>query len=398
MNVLTGIVLYVSICVCSLLLHICIPSHVTYGYCCDNVTRKPLVYNLNGFLMLCTSTAIFLLLPLHFKLALYDHYREVSLAACVLGIVMSQIFYVRGGRERYVRCLTVDQLDNVARAPILAPITVSRSFSSFLSDFFLGLEFNPRYLTVYNTIDVKMFLYALGAILLQLNNMSFLYHHLQQQQQLSTAFLTYFILFTWFTCEYMLLEKPHLYTYDIFAEKIGFKLIWGCMCFYPQFYPLNGYVLCDNIDLDSDISCTTSHMISALFFIGWIITRGANMQKYYFKRYPNQRYAFCGLVEQVTLPNTKILISGFWGCSRHLNYLGEIIQAVAISLPLILTSFSRRNGDITLIFMALSYPLYYICLFIPRQLADEEVCRRKYGKVWKLYEEKVKYRIIPFVY
>lgn len=25
-----------------------------------------------------------------------------------------------------------------------------------------------------------------------------------------------------------LFQEPHLYTYDLFCEKLGFKLAWGC--------------------------------------------------------------------------------------------------------------------------------------------------------------------------
>ena len=50
------------------------------------------------------------------------------------------------------------------------------------------------------------------------------------------------------------------------------------------------------------------------------------------------------------------------------------------------------------IIIALSYPMYYVLLFVPRQIDDDLVCSQKYGAEWDDYVKKVKYRIIPFVY
>ena len=41
------------------------------------------------------------------------------------------------------------------------------------------------------------------------------------------------------------------------------------------------------------------------------------MQKYYFKTDPRLRYVLFGLVEQRTVPGTKLLCSGFWGMARY---------------------------------------------------------------------------------
>ena len=48
--------------------------------------------------------------------------------------------------------------------------------------------------------------------------------------------MLYCALFLWFVAEYLVFERVHLYTYDIFAERLGFKLGWGCFAFYPYFY------------------------------------------------------------------------------------------------------------------------------------------------------------------
>jgi delta14-sterol reductase len=44
------------------------------------------------------------------------------------------------------------------------------------------------------------------------------------------------------------------------------------------------------------------------------------------------------------------------------------------------------------------YPLYYVVLLFPRQMADDKLCGAKYGALWNEYKKKVPYRIIPFVY
>jgi len=52
----------------------------------------------------------------------------------------------------------------------------------------------------------------------------------------------------------------------------------------------------------------------------------------------------------------RVLTSGFWGVSRHVNYLGEILQAVALAM------LSGCYGHSRLLWIAWLYPLYYILL------------------------------------
>lgn len=201
---------------------------------------------------------------------------------------------------------------------------------------------------------------------------------------------TYVACFAWFLLEYLLGEQVHLYTYDIFAEKIGFKLVWGCLVFYPFFYCIGIFPLVTT-PLTSDISPTTAMLITSLFILGWIITRGANLQKFWYRLYPEQKY-FLGCIPQKTLPNSRILISGWWGIARHFNYFGEILQAFALSLP----GFFVATGYIR--WLPFLYPLYYVLLFVPRQIDDDALCKAKYGQVWDEYTALVPYRIVPGVW
>jgi protein-S-isoprenylcysteine O-methyltransferase Ste14 len=255
---------------------------------------------------------------------------------------------------------------------------------NFLADFFLGRLENPQLWG--GRIDAKMYLYLIGAILLELNVLSFAAHHYllfgmeaSLGIYLATALLTYFVV------DYLTFEEVHLYTYDFFAERVGFKLGWGCIAFYPFFYSIP---IWSTADLPaSDTPTYLLALYALLFFLSWSLARGANMQKYFFKKDPTK--SFLGIKpETITDGNKTLLVNGFWGLSRHINYLGEIGMATAIVLA---------AGHPTLLWPWL-YPLYYVALLFPRQHDDDKRCALKYGPLWDEYLKKVPYRIIPKVY
>ncbi|MBL8992504.1 MAG: DUF1295 domain-containing protein, partial [Spirochaetia bacterium] len=235
--------------------------------------------------------------------------------------------------------------------------------------------------------DAKMFLYLVGAVLLELNLLSFAAHHFQTHAaDPSPGVFLYTGLFTFFICEYLFFEEVHLYTYDFFAERVGFKLGWGCLAFYPYFYAVG---LWGTAELPNPHSHPALLAISGIiFFSGWLFARGANMQKYFFKKNPESK--FLGVLKAETLGSgsKKLLVNGFWGLSRHVNYLGEILMATGLALAL---------GWPASLWPWL-YPLYYVALLFPRQADDNKRCEAKYGKLWKEYQKRVRWKIIPGVY
>jgi protein-S-isoprenylcysteine O-methyltransferase Ste14 len=74
--------------------------------------------------------------------------------------------------------------------------------------------------------------------------------------------------------------------------------------------------------------------------------------------------------------------------SRHVNYLGEILMAIGLTLAL-----GHPERATTWL-----YPLYYVALLVPRQIDDDRRCAAKYGALWKEYVARVPYRIVPGVY
>ncbi|MBK9104325.1 MAG: ergosterol biosynthesis protein [Saprospiraceae bacterium] len=255
---------------------------------------------------------------------------------------------------------------------------------SFFADFYLGRAENLQLWG--GKIDAKMWLYLVGAIMLELNVLSFAgHHHLTFGDQASPGIFLSAGLLIYFVIDYLTFEEVHLYTYDLFAERVGFKLGWGCIAFYPFFYAIP---LWATADLPNPGSSTFMLVLSALIFFGsWSLSRGANLQKYYFKKDPSR--SFLGIrPETISDGNKTLLVNGFWGLSRHINYLGEIGMATGIVLAL----------GYPLLPWPWLYPLYYVALLFPRQADDDKRCALKYGPLWDQYVKKVPYRIIPYIY
>jgi len=176
-----------------------------------------------------------------------------------------------------------------------------------------------------------------------------------------------------------------LWTYDFIAERVGFKLVFGCLAFYPYFYSVSLWFPANLPDPGRPVWLII--IFGAIYLIGWVFTRGANMQKYFFKIAPDKKFLW---IKPKPLSDEKhsLLANGYWGASRHINYLVEIIQAIAVALVV-------GYPGILAVWL---YPAYYIVLMLTRQADDDKVCKTKYGELWDKYTEKVKYKIIPFIY
>jgi delta14-sterol reductase len=255
---------------------------------------------------------------------------------------------------------------------------------SIFADFYFGRALNIQ---LWNgRIDLKMWLYLTGACMLSLNVLSFTAHHLLLYgTNFSPGIILSAALLIFFLIDYLTFEEIHLYTYDLFAERVGFKLGWGCLAFYPWFYVVP---LWSTVSLSVKNTPWVFLIICALVFVtGWVLSRGANLQKYYFKKDPKRRFLWME-PETISDGNTILLVNGFWGISRHINYFGEIIMAIGIVLA---------TGHFAL-FWPWLYPLYYVALLFPRQADDNKRCEKKYGPLWDEYVKKVPCKIIPFLY
>ena len=347
-------------------LHVALPAIRHKGYVRNEQTDAPLDYKLNGHLVLPGSILLWLLLG-YIQLVPWTWLYEVrwySLAGAVtLGLLFTFI--------------------------IVLPWPANRK--NILADLWFGRLKDPQCKKGNLLIDTKMWLYLIGAVMLQLNVLSFMAYHWQlffdpySLDLVNPGFLIGAAMLTFFVWDYLHFEKVHLYTYNFIAERVGFKLGFGCLAFFPFFYSVT---LWSTVHLPNPGHPSILNALFILiFFSGWVLARGANLQKYYFKVSPNKK--FLGIKPEVLTDGKRFLLTnGWWGKSRHINYFGEILMACGIALAV---------GYPGVLWVWL-YPLYYVALLFTRQYDDDKICGAKYGELWDRYKQKVKYRIIPYVY
>ncbi|KAF9056808.1 ergosterol biosynthesis ERG4/ERG24 [Rhodocollybia butyracea] len=175
-------------------------------------------------------------------------------------------------------------------------------------------------------------------------------------------------------------EPAILTTMDITTDGFGFMLAVGDLAWVPFVYSLQArYLVFHPVELGP----IATALIVAVNATGYWIFREANSSKNDFRNGKDTR----GLAYLTTASGSKLITSGWWGRSRHPNYFGDLLMALAWSLP---TGFDTP--------ITYFYVTYFAVLLIHRQRRDDAHCEKKYGKDWETYKKMVPYRIIPYVY
>jgi len=104
--------------------------------------------------------------------------------------------------------------------------------------------------------------------------------------------------------------------------------------------------------------------------LGYTIFRGSNGQKDAFRRDPNAaEVAHLKFIK--TKRGTNLLISGWWGMARKINYTGDWIMGLSWCMLC-------GTGSIIPYF----YAIYFAILLVHRALRDNHMCISKYGEDW----------------
>ena len=345
-------------------LQVILPGKWVPGYVINPETGEPRKYRLNGILVFVIAVIVWAFEATGMP---RDWFYRSTLYAVAGGTLFSIIF--------------------TALAVFTQPKKGNRSL---VADLWVGRAQELSFFK--NRFDVKMYFYVVGGTMLSLNALSgAAWHYDRFGADANPGVFLYAAFFTFYIFDYFIFERVQLYTYDLMHEKVGFKLFWGGLIIYGWLYILPLWGMAAHPDPGFSPAWTYVWLIGTgvLFLFGWSISRGGNLQKYWFKRWPDRK--FLGLIEPqyIQAGDRKILCSGFWGAARHFNYLGEGFLALSVAL-----SFGYFDNP-----WAWTYFVFIVTLFTIRQVEDEVHCAEKYGpEKWAEYRARVKYRIMPGVW
>ena len=191
----------------------------------------------------------------------------------------------------------------------------------------------------------------------------------------------------WYVADALLNEAAILTTMDVTTDGFGFMLAFGDLCWVPFTFSTQARFLADH---PQPLGALGVLGVLSVQLLGYWVFRGANGQKDAFRRDPDGPAAR-HLESMPTARGTRLIVSGWWGLARHVNYLGDWLMGLAWCLP---CGLAGAKGAVPYF-----YCLYFAALLAHRERRDEAACRAKYGdRDWGAYCARVPWRIVPYVY
>lgn len=390
-----AIFIYIGWMVFHLLLERILPGEVAYGV--DVVLSLPdrshgrLIYTMSGHLqfwvtLVAMGHAVPLLIesapnvysfsgfrPLGLQL-IYDHYLQL-ITVSIIGAFLLSIYL-------YVSSFNSTRADG--KGKILAK---GGDTGSLIYDFFIGRELNPRI----GNLDLKEFCELRpGLIGWFVINLGMAFKQYQNRKlaaglghgSISFSMLLICLFQGFYVWDALYNERAILTTMDITTDGFGYMLAFGDLAWVPFIYSLQARYL---VDFDPNLQLWQIAAISFVHFLGYYIFRSANSEKDSFRRDPNADEVK-HLKFMQTKRGTKLLISGWWGMARKINYTGDWLVTLSWCL---LCGFKSP--------IPYFQALYFLILLVHRAIRDDNMCAEKYGDDWVEYKKKVPYLFIPMI-
>lgn len=330
------------------------------------------VYTANGMAaFLCTLFLFYLgTCPLHLfsPTIIYDNFPGILGALNIFSLVFCLLLLIKG---------------------YLAPTSNDcGSSGNLIFDYYWGMELYPR---IFGW-DVKQFtncrfgMMGWALIILSFGAKQSQLYGLSNSMAISIALQLLYI------SKFFLWETGYLRSLDIMHDRAGFYICWGCLVWVPAIYTSPTLYLVNH----------PNHLNALAAFVILFVGAAAIMINYFADRQRQVVRATKGncliwgkkpviTVAHYTTENGKnkeniLLISGWWGFSRHFHYIPELLGALCWSLPALFNDF-----------MPYFYVVFLSILLLDRAFRDDKRCAKKYGKDWGKYCEQVPYKLIPFV-
>jgi 7-dehydrocholesterol reductase len=271
----------------------------------------------------------------------------------------------------------------------------------------MGIELNPR---IGEHFDLKLFTNGRPGLIAwtlvfvlsssrwsdeadfssDISNIAYQY---QVYHRVTPSLILVTILHTIYVVDFFINEAWYLRTIDITHDHYGFYLAWGCFTWVPTMYTLQAQYL-------SQYPTAPSNLYLAIVFTtglaGYALFRSVNAQKDRARRTNGQCQIWGKPAEYIRAKYTTsdgaqhtsiLLCSGWWGWSRHANYVGDLLLSFSMCALV-------GSGAAVVWF----YAAFMATLLVHRCLRDEERVSAKYGKAWEVYRRRVPWRLVRGVW
>lgn len=190
-------------------------------------------------------------------------------------------------------------------------------------------------------------------------------------------------------------EAGYFNSIDIMQDRAGYYICWGCMVYLPTVYISMSVYMVDHFEWLNDSPITAQVIIMLGMFCVWA-NYDADRMRADFRKAEGNCQIWGAPAEYITASyvtsdgekrKSLLLLSGWWGISRHFHYIPEIAA-----------SFFWSCGAGFDSFYPYFYCVYLTILLVDRSMRDDSRCRSKYGKDWEKYTARVPYKIVPFIF
>nr|CAD7456496.1 unnamed protein product [Timema tahoe] len=347
-----------------------VPARATLGPPTKFGYRPP--YKDNGVLYYWVSLTAYFVLEALFpglSTALFLNMPELLGSLNVSALLLCGLLFVKG------RYLPDHPQDKQPPRPVLY-------------EFFTGLELHPRLLGM----DVKQLTNCrVGLMAWQLLIIAF-YIAGVERHGFNIAALVNLLLQSMYLAKFFWWEYGYFNTLDIILDRAGYYICWGCLVWVPCLYTFSSYYLVAHPPQISNLAAVGAALLGVATTL---LNYRVDYEKQVFRSAPDGKCVLWGkparyiVANLVTSPgkSRKLLVSGFWGVARHLNYTFELVATLAWCLP---------GWGLGL--WPFLYFYFLVALLVHRTFRDEEKCSAQYGDSWELYCKEVPYRLVPYVF
>ena len=250
-------------------------------------------------------------------------------------------------------------------------------------DLYDGREIRPLVLG----LDVKILSHAPPAIGIFILQLAFVSYQYEMNASLTFGVATLTFLNAIILLDLLFFEPTLVYVHDVLYGGCGIRWLQGVFLVWPFINSLGLFYLAQS---NRDFYPFLEHLPAfslpllgvAVSFLGLYIRRRAVIENFQFHS---------GTVETSStdsFTSKGILTSGWWGCVRHPDYLGDIILSIGLAIP------AGYAGVVPWIAP--------VCVFLTtccRIRENEKSSQKGHDKtVWKNYVATVPYRLIPRIY